>query len=250
MNAIVSIHDLTPQTFAQVERILEWLQVRAVPPVTLLVVPGRPWQSAQLQRLRQLTEAGHELAAHGWQHQTQPRRLAHRIHAALISRNVAEHLDLDSPDILALMQRARDWFPAHGLPSPDCYVPPAWALGRIARVHLAQAPFRTIETTRGLIHLHAHTAASVQPAGAPPGSGTRACTCQNLPLTGYQADTRLRECFLRRWNALQARIAVRTRRPLRISIHPDDLQLRIADQLDQHLRSVQSFLPYSGLNRT
>ncbi len=243
MNAIVSIHDLTPQTFARVERILDWLQARAVPPVALLVVPGRPWQPAQLQRLRQLAEAGHELAAHGWQHQTRPRRLAHRLHAALISRNVAEHLDLDSPNILALMQRARDWFPANGLPTPDCYVPPAWALGCIARRHLAQAPYRMIETTRGLIHLHA------QPADAPPISGTRACSCQNLPLTGYQADTPLRECFLRRWNAIQTRIAVRTRRPLRISIHPDDLQLRVADQLDQHIRSVHTFLPYSGFNR-
>ncbi|MGB1126918.1 MAG: polysaccharide deacetylase family protein [Opitutales bacterium] len=228
MKALVSIHDLMPHTLERVERILEYLKERSVPPVTLLVVPGRPWEKSQIERLRELAGAGHELAAHGWSHETSPRRFYHRIHAALISRKVAEHLDLDSKGVLQLMTRSRNWFGENSLPLPELYVPPAWALGPISKSDLAQAPYKLIETTRGLIHL---------------GDEIR---FQKLPLTGYEADTRFREAFLRRWNAAQAKSAQGNNRPLRISIHPDDLELRIADQMAQQIHSVVDFLPYAA----
>ena len=57
-----------------------------------------------------------------------------------------------------------------------------------------------------------------------------------------EADTLLREAFLRRWNAAQTRIAQRTNRPLRIAIHPDDLQLRLANSINQQIQAVQEFL--------
>lgn len=235
MPALVSIHDVMPGTLPRVERILDWLQARGVPPVTLLVVPGCPWEPAQIGRLRQLAAAGHPLAAHGWRHTTQPRRLYHRLHAALISRQVAEHLDLDSREILELLHRSRDWFGENDLPRPELYVPPAWALGPLRRTDLAKAPFEMIETTRGLIHLQAD--ASADPA---------MIHFQKLPLTGYEADTPLRECFLRRWNAAQAALAARHSRPLRISIHPDDLQLRAADQLEAQIQAMDGFSSYES----
>ncbi|MFO8026638.1 MAG: DUF2334 domain-containing protein [Opitutales bacterium] len=77
MKAFLSIHDVMPHTLERVERILYWLKARDVPPVTLLVVPGRPWEAPQIERLRQLAATGHELAAHGWHHETTPRRLYH-----------------------------------------------------------------------------------------------------------------------------------------------------------------------------
>jgi predicted deacetylase len=235
MQALVSIHDLMPHTMERVERILDWLKERSVPPVTLLVVPGRPWQPGQIERLRELAALGHQLAAHGWHHETTPRRLYHRIHATLISRNVAEHLDLDSRGILELMQRSNNWFVENDLPAPDFYVPPAWALGPINQTDLAEVPFQLIETTRGLIY-------PARKAG-PENKDSR---FQKLPLTGYEADTALREFFLRRWNAAQAKTARRKNLPLRISIHPDDLDLRIADQIGQQIKDVEAFLPYSG----
>jgi predicted deacetylase len=233
MKALVSIHDVMPHTLERVDRIINWLDARDVPPVTLLVVPGRPWEPQQIERLQQLAAAGHELAAHGWHHRTRPRRLYHRLHAALISRNVAEHLDFDSPGILALMQRSHNWFTDNGLPRPDFYVPPAWALGSMKKSDLAQLPYQMIETTRGLIHL-------VRDGGLP------TIQFQKLPLTGYEADTPLRKFFLRRWNAAQANAAARKNLPLRISIHPDDLELRVADQMEQHIRAVTEFLPYKN----
>lgn len=226
-----------PHTLGRVRRIIDWLERRHCPPITLLVVPGCDWTKEQLAELRALAAAGYELAAHGWTHQTKPRRLYHRLHAALISRNVAEHLALEADGILALLERSALWFEAHQLPRPETYVPPAWALGAVPLSRLAAAPFRRIETTRGLLHLPA--------SGAHASLGTRnPVRFEKLPLTGYEADTPLREFFLRRWNAVQMRVASRHGRPLRLSIHPDDLQLRVADQLTEQLAAVDTCLPY------
>lgn len=217
-----------PETMRRVEAILDWLAERQVPPVTLLVVPGKDWTPSQIERLRELAQHGHPLAAHGWHHHTTPRKLYHRLHSLLISRDVAEHLDLDSSGVLDLLNRSQAWFPQNNLPTPTFYVPPAWALGPITAHHLNNCPFQLIETTRGLIHPR-----STQPKKIHP-----------LPLTGYEADTPLRETFLRTWNQAQANKAQRTQKPLRISIHPDDLQLRTADQLKKHIQTATEFLNY------
>lgn len=260
MQACLSIHDVMPHTLERVEHILACLQERCVPPVTLLVVPGLPWEPPQIQRLRELAAEGHELAAHGWQHETTPRRLYHRLHAALISRKVAEHLDLDSQGILELMQRSKNWFAENDLPLPQFYVPPAWALGPITQADLTKAPYRLIETTRGLIHLQAPPPAEQKAPPAPSQAGfktgpirhrpddeSRAVSFQKLPLTGYEADTAFRKCFLRSWNAYQAKAAVRSNCPLRISIHPDDLELRLADQLEQQIKAIETFRRYQQI---
>lgn len=225
MKAFVSIHDVMPHTLERVARIIHWLEHRKVPPVTLLVVPGRPWDSTMLAQLRLWVDSGHSLAAHGWHHATSPRRFYHKLHATLISRNVAEHLDLDSPGILELMKRSKAWFNENDLPSPDFYVPPAWALGSIGQDDLRQVPFRCIETTRGIIRL---VDGDIE--------------LQKRPLTGYEADTAFREYFLRNWNAFQAKQARRKKITLRISIHPDDLELRVADQMDSQIQQVDSFV--------
>lgn len=248
-----------PHTMDRVEHILDWLKERGVPPVALLVVPGRAWEPQQIERLRDLAAEGHELAAHGWLHETTPKRIYHRLHAALISRHVAEHLDLNSLGILELMQRSRQWFGENDLPRPDFYLPPAWALGPLAKADLARAPYQLIETTRGLIHLNTLQSDNPNSLSAPTQAGDRrgpirlrpedesgVVHFQKLHLTGYEADTPFREFFLRRWNAAQARAAERKNLPLRISIHPDDLDLRVADQLDMQIRSVQNFLDYKN----
>jgi Polysaccharide deacetylase. len=216
MRALVSIHDLMPETMDRVERILLWLQRRQVPPCTLLVVPGKDWTPQQIKRLQSLAATGHTLAAHGWHHHTQPRKLYHRLHALFISRNVAEHLDLDSKGVLELLQRSHGWFAKNDLPEPDFYVPPAWALGPISKEDLAACPFTRIETTRGILF------------PVKDGSHRRV----KLPLTGFEADTKLRAAFLRRWNQYETKRAQKTDTPLRISIHPDDLDLMLRDQME------------------
>jgi predicted deacetylase len=231
MKALLSIHDCMPETLERVLTLIEWLQSLGVPPLTLLVVPGKNWTARQLEQLHRWVKQGHTLAAHGWYHQTQPRRAYHRLHAYLLSRNVAEHLDLNSTEILNLLCRAKAWFSQHALPEPELYVPPAWALGTLHRNDLAKAPYCQIETTRGLYQIH-----------------NQRIQRQSLPLVGYEADTTLRAAFLRRWNQAQAGRAQRRQLPLRISIHPDDLQLRLADQMKAQLCAVTEFLDYRDVS--
>ena len=231
MKAYVSIHDLMPETMDRVETILRWLEERNVPPVSLLVVPGKPWTSDQIGRIREMASNGHELIAHGWHHHTNPKRLKHRIHALLISRNVAEHLDMDSGEILELLNRSHHWFAENDLPTPSTYVPPAWALGTLSKTDLANAPFSTIETTRGFLHRN-----------------DSQFFFQYLPLTGYEADTQLRESFLLRWNYYQEKRALKKNLCLRVSIHPKDLELRLAYQLDGQVRRITEFRKSSDLS--
>ncbi|MGC6506478.1 MAG: polysaccharide deacetylase family protein [Coraliomargaritaceae bacterium] len=228
MKALVSIHDCMPETMDRVEALLDWLGERGVPPVALLIVPGKDWSTDGLKRLRQFAQLGHELVAHGWSHYTEPRRLFHRIHSTLISRNVAEHLDLDADGVFDLMQRSAGWFTENNLTAPETYVPPSWALGIIRKNAFQQLPYKIIETTRGVIY-------------------TRNEKRMTLPLTGFEADTAIREAFLSRWNKYQMNTAMRTEKPLRISIHPDDLQLRLTDQMETLIKNTDEFISYRDL---
>lgn len=218
MKALISIHDVMPETLDRVEALVERLAGQGHTAITLLVVPGRAWQPADLDVLRAWQAAGIELAAHGWQHHVSPiRGLRHRLHAALISRNVAEHLALDEDGRLRLMQAAATWFDAQGLAPPLTYVPPAWALGRIRRRRLRTLPYQRIEVTRGLLDCH---------------SGR----LQSLPLVGFEADTAARALALRAWNRTQFALARQVGRALRIAIHPDDAALHLATDLDRCLQ--------------
>lgn len=223
MRALVSIHDVFPATLGRVERIVEDLLAREHRRIMLLVVPGHHWDAPGIRRLAAWQEAGIELAAHGWSHRVDcVRGPYHRLHAALISRDAAEHLALDADGIAALMQRSHDWFVARGLDAPATYVPPAWALGAIDRDRLRQLPYRQIEVARGLL-------------------STASQRLRPLPLAGFEADTVARATFLRGWNRIQVRLARLSDRPLRIGIHPHDPELRLASDLyrllDQPMRS-------------
>ncbi len=220
-SALVSLHDVMPETMASVEHWMERLAAGRTGPLTLLVVPGRAWRDDQIRRLEQWAAEGHRLAAHGWLHHVdRPRGLRHRAHALFFSRRAAEHLALDSSGIGSLMSRASDWFSDHGLPRPPLYVPPAWALGRLDAADRVQVPYRWIEVLRGWLD---------------PASGR----IEALPLLGFEADTRLRAGVLRRWNRLQLRRADRRGEPVRIAIHPHDHELRLRDDLQALLDALR-----------
>lgn len=213
-SAFLSLHDVMPETFPQMEVILRTLKEAGIPSLTLLVVPGRAWTDAHLLRLRALAAEGHELAAHGWCHNSgPPRRLYHRVHARLLSRQVAEHLALDEESIMALMQRSWAWFPQHDLPEPSLYVPPAWALGPLPWNRLKETPFSRIEILRGLLDV---STGRLHP----------------LPLVGFEADSPFRAAALRLFNTSQLGWAGYGGRCLRIGLHPHDYELRLASQLN------------------
>ena len=223
--AIVSVHDVMPATLGGVNRILSLLDEARIPPPTLLVVPGKDWTPDALEVLREFAERGHPLAGHGWTHKSVygSRTLYHRLHGLLISRNEAEHLSRAPEEIAERVRKCYDWFPSVDLPAPELYVPPTWALGALSPNTLKSLPFRWYEVLRGFID-------------------ARTGKARWLPLVGFEADTTFRKVGVRFWNTLNTAVANGMRDPLRISIHPGDLDLFLGDDLKKMVQNPWRFI--------
>lgn len=225
---LVSIHDVMPRTLQNVEHVFAELERLGLLPVTLLVVPDTGWSTESLQRLLRLSDSGAELAGHGWRHVADDiRGIRHRLHSRFISRDVAEHLSLSGPEILALMHRCHEWFDANGLPSPELYVPPAWAMGKVNRSDLDTLPFRRFETLAGVFD-------------------ARSRKFRRTAMVGFEADTAFRGAACRFWNWLNLASAG-SAKPVRVAIHPQDLELRLASDLRKLLQRGGDALSYSNL---
>ena len=222
----LSIHDVMPSTLERVEALIALCQRSGWRGVVLLVVPGADWDRAGIATLRRWQAEGHSLAGHGWRHRIDHYGGAwHRLHAALISRDVAEHLALDAEAILDLMRRCHAWFCDQGLGAPGLYVPPAWALGPLPLARLAEQPFARVETLRGI-----YLVASRQ--------------WRYPALLGYEAGNALQHQALRVSNALNRARARRT--GLRIGLHPQDAQLPLAGAMQRDLRRFSPQPPAHG----
>jgi predicted deacetylase len=210
--ALISVHDVMPPTLPQVRELLRRLCSRSLAPITLLIIPGRHWTHEQIDELRAFQDRSMVLAGHGWSHRIDGiRGLKHRLHSAFISQDAGEHLSLDRHQIRDLVRRCFDWFEAHKLGAPDLYVPPAWAMGPLSRGELQRLPFRRYETLGGVYD-----------------SATDRYT--RLPLVGFEARSAWRAPPLRLWNSLNLS-AARALAPVRIGIHPGDLDLPLARDL-------------------
>ena len=229
MKLLVSIHDVMPETLDRARRIFDRLIAAELAPVTLLVVPGRAWTADRLAGLRALVDDGAELAGHGWTHEISTiRGVKHALHSALISRRAAEHLALSRFGALRLMLNNRAWFDTHHLPAPSLYVPPAWAMGPVPRSLLKRLPFDLYETTGGVYD-------------------SRSDRYHRLPMAGFETDTAFRAAVVRPFNALNRSWARRSDKPLRFGIHPDDFELRLADDLEAMVSAGGECLSYRAL---
>lgn len=214
----LSIHDVEPSRLGGVRALLDRCRAVAGTRVTLLVVPGLGWSPSQVEQLVEWAAEGFELAGHGWVHQAlPPRTLYHRLHARLLSRDQAEHLSRTREELTSLVRRGATWFRSRGLPAPELYVPPAWALGALGADDLAGLPYRWYEVLPGFVD-------------------ARTGRLHPTPLVGYEADTGFRRRALRFTNALARGVARAVGRPLRIGLHPRDLELLLADDLLRDLR--------------
>lgn len=226
--ALISIHDVMPEALGAVDQLLVALGHIPADSITLLIVPGRSWKSADIAWLQEQQYKGYQLAGHGWLHYCgKPRSLYHHLHSLFLSRAVAEHLSLSQVKIHELISRCHDWFADQGLQSPTLYVPPAWAMGNINRRLLQALPFSQYETLQGVYHSDKDV-------------------FDRLPLTGYEADVPLRALLLRGFNRYNRYRAGYTSEPLRISIHPHDLQYCLANDLLNDINSVTLPLNYQS----
>lgn len=224
LSAFITIHDVMPETLSGVQQLVTAMHGAGLPPATMLVTPGRDWTAPDLDRLHRFQAAGHSLAGHGWSHHApKVSSLYHRMYSTLISRRAAEHLDQPPVELAGLVQACFAWFSEHGFGSPVYYVPPAWALGALSRTELQKLPFRWYETLIGLYDSDL-------------GTFTR------LPLAGFDADTAFRRWFLLCWNRLNVSVARCSSRPVRVALHPNDLNLFLAAEarafFAQQLRCV------------
>lgn len=226
---LISIHDVMPSTIDQTESLLGLVEKNGHHRVTLLVVPGHNWNDRQIDRLRRWTDRGHQLAGHGWLHQCgRIRGFRHRLHSLLISRDVAEHLSLTTVESIELIKRNWEWFVDQGLPVPQLYVPPAWAMRPIPADDLQQLPFEMIEGLFGILWTK---------------DGSR----KSLPLIGYEADSWMRSAFLTTSNRIARNLASLLASPLRISIHPFDQSLRLADSVQSDLMRSFDAIGYGDI---
>ncbi len=227
-HAIVSIHDVMPHSIGNVRELLTKITHLSPESITLLVVPGLNWADSEIQALHEFQDAGYRLAGHGWHHRVrQVKTLYHNFHARLISRMAAEHLSLSTGEIVRIMEDCHAWFGANSLATPDLYVPPAWAMGKIPRSRLKAMPFRYYESTSGIYD--SATDRKVR-----------------LPLLGFEADTYFRVISLKYWNAVNFAMGNQNR-PVRLSIHPRDHKLMLRGSLDHYLSRVGTALSYRAV---
>lgn len=228
MWALVSIHDVAPHTLDKVDTIIRLLPQVCRQHLVLLVIPGFAWEPSQLGRLRAWERQGIRLAGHGWRHKAERINGAyHWLHARLISRDAAEHLALSRDQLRELLQRNFQWFIDNDLQTPDLYVPPAWAMGALTQQDLADSPFRFFEVTKGLYDAEHRQS-------------------RRLPLAGFEADTNWRRTSLRLWNAINAGLAG-PQRPLRLGLHPHDLELLLSRSARQYMQRVTQGCDYASL---
>lgn len=223
IEGLLSIHDVAPSVLDRIEEIVQTVMDRGTPPPLLLVVPGVGWPEDALRRLRDLIEKGCPIAGHGWEHQAPPpSTLYHRLHGLILSRDQAEHLSRSTADLVDRVGRCHAWFGEVGLPEPELYVPPAWALGALDDRDLLELPFTYVETLTGFID-------------------TRTGARHRTPVIGFEADTTGRRVGLKVWNELQIQLAGAFAVPLRISIHPHDLDLLLREELFDSLHRMHVF---------
>jgi hypothetical protein len=218
-----------PRTLPAVSEIVSLLASLKVSKLTLLVVPGADWDAPDCQQLRRYQDLGYRLAGHGWRHACRRRQtLWHKVHGWVLSRDAAEHLSCARDQIRDVVRRSFEWFAKAGLEPPRLYVPPAWAMGCVTRSDLRQLPFRWYEYLTGIYDAQQDR-------------------FRRSALVGFEADSAARALPLRALNSANVHVAARLHIPLRLAIHPYDLEHRLANQLRHLLHRPRHDLFYEDL---
>lgn len=133
---VVSLHDVSPHTWADCRRILAEIRV----PVSLLVIPDHHGRGhfgndpAFCEWLRGRVAGGDEVVIHGYFHR-RAQRATESVRERLITQSYTagegEFFDIGKAEALRLVGRAREDFRKAGL-QPSGFIAPAWLLSKTA----------------------------------------------------------------------------------------------------------------------
>jgi predicted deacetylase len=197
---VISLHDVAPATLEQSRAWLGHVEARGLR-ATLLVVPG-PWRDERLdgdpafaEWLHAARRDGHELSLHGWEHRgvTVPRSVAlsptltagRRLYGRIAARGCGEFHELGRVEAKQRLRMGRAALAGLGIETVG-FTPPGWLI------------------SRGSVHdLQRETTLRIPAVSHRPGSAIAAPAAKVTQ--GFVAHR------------------VRTGRPVRIALHPDDL---------------------------
>jgi predicted deacetylase len=208
---VVSLHDVSPRTFADCRRIVAELKALGVARTSLLVIPdhhhrGQVAEDAALCTwLRGLEAAGHEVVLHGYHHQRARRSgesLRDRWTTRFYTADEGEFYDLDRHPASALVSRGLAEFRTLGF-HPSGFIAPAWLLGAAAEEAVRELGVDYTTRLGSVTDLRTGAVAAAQ-----------SCV--------WSVRSRWRRAVSLGWNASLFR-RLRANPLLRISIHPVDV---------------------------
>jgi uncharacterized protein len=207
---VVSIHDVSPLTQPDCERMLQDLAEAGVATTSLLVIPDHHRRAPVTkapgfqQWLTTRVTQGHEPVLHGYHHlrgQRPGETLRDRWTTSLYTAGEGEFYDLDQEQASRLLRQGLADF--EFLPRPPVgFIAPAWLLGAGAKTAVRTCGFHYTTTVHGVENL---------------------ITARYLPSRSLVWSTRAawRRWASVRWNELLDR-RLRQRELLRVGLHPPD----------------------------
>lgn len=211
---MITIHDISPENFKnsmELLRLCEYAGARTI----LAVIPARKWSNLQINQIRSAIREGHELAQHGYSHSINEGRKTFfsRLHGALFSNDVAEHLVFEREELLRRLIAGIEALVVFG--DVRWYVPPAWSVGPLYLEDYREMGVDCLE------HLWGYESVNTRQK-------------VTLPILGYQATNIMRHCGLLLWNTVNDFIPTLW---CRIALHPEDIESPLVKKLKQRLNS-------------
>ena len=209
---VVSVHDVSPRTREACAVILAALAELGVPSCSLLVIPDHHHRGHFLADadfcawLRVQAQRGHEVVMHGYFHERARRdeeSARTKLTTRLYTADEGEFYDLDRESARTLVLKAREEFDQVGL-APTGFISPAWLLSREAEEALRELGVKYTTRLGSVLDLQ---------SGA---------THRSQSLV-WSVRSGWRRQVSRAWNAFLFR-RLKTRRLLRVSIHPVDVE--------------------------
>ena len=209
---VVSLHDVSPHTFAACSKIVTELARVGVNRCSLLVIPDHHHRGHFLDDpmfcdwLKDSVARGHEAVIHGYYHR-RARRAQEGVVAKVTTRiytaDEGEFFDIDRPAAVELVSQAREEFRSLGLESSG-FIAPAWLLSEEAERALRDLGIQYTTRLASVLDLaRMHTTAS-----------------QSLC---WSVRSRWRRKVSLGWNWFLFR-RLQTNPLLRISVHPVDIE--------------------------